>query len=72
MAILNLVDQISQQVENKNFTLGVFIDISKAFETINYNILLDKLKSYEIRGIVNNWFKSYLDNRHQHVQIDAS
>ena len=72
MAILNLVDQIAQQVEKTNVTLGVFIDLSKAFDTINRNILLDKLKSYGMRGIVNNWFKSYLDNRQQYVQIDES
>ena len=68
MAILNLY----QQVENKNLILGVFIDLSKAFDTINRNILLDKLNSYGIRSIVNNWFKSYLDNRQQYVQIDGS
>ena len=56
MAIINLAHQTAQHVENKNVTLDVFIDLSKTFDTINHNILLDKLNSYEIRGIVNNWF----------------
>ena len=43
----------------------MFIGLSKAFDTLNHNILLDKLKSY-------NRFKSYLDNRHQYAQIDES
>ena len=52
MAILNLVNQIAQKVENKHFTLGVFIDLSKAFDTINHNILLDKLKWSGIRALL--------------------
>ena len=40
-------------------------------DTVNQNILLDKINSYGIRGIVNNWFKSYLDNRPQYVQIES-
>ena len=50
----------------------MFIDLSKAFDTINNCIPLVKLNSYGIQDNVNNWFKSYLDNRLQHVQIDES
>ena len=70
MAIINLVDQISEELDKKHFTLGIFIDLSKAFYTINHTILLDKLQIYGIRGIANDWFKSYLANRNQYVQID--
>ena len=72
MPILNLFDQISPEVETTNFTLRVCIALSKAYGTINHNILLDKRKSYRILGIVNNWLKSYLGNRHQYVQISES
>ena len=57
MAIINLVDQISDELDKKHFTLGIFIDLSKAFDTINHAILLDKLQMYEISGIANDWFK---------------
>ena len=70
MAIINLVDQISDELDKKHFTLGIFTDLSKAFDTINHTILLDKLQIYGIRGIANDWFKSYLANRNQYAQID--
>ena len=70
MAIINLVDQISNELDKKHCTLGIFIDLSKEFDTINHTILLDKLPIYGIRGLSNDWFKSYLSNCNQYVQID--
>jgi len=49
--------------------VGIFLDLSKAYDVINQNRLLDKLDSYGIRGSVNNWFQSYLANRTQFVEI---
>ena len=54
----------------KKSTIGVFIDLKKAFDTINHNILLKKLEFYGIRGLVNEWLESYLSNRKQFVLFD--
>ena len=69
MAILDLVDKISQKIDSKYYSMGIFIDLSKAFDTINYKILIDKLEYYGIRDIALQWFISYLSKRSQYVQI---
>ena len=69
-AIVQLVDQIFESFENNEFTLGVFIDLSKAFDTVDHSILLRKLKLYGITDINHDWFKSYLSNRKQYIQIN--
>jgi hypothetical protein len=52
-------------------TLAICCDLSTAFDVIRHDILLSKLNSYGIRGIANEWFNSYLSNRHQYVEIDG-
>ena len=51
------------------FSCGVFIDLKKAFDTVDHNILLDKLNHYGFRGIIKDWFSSYSNNRMQSTQI---
>ena len=69
-AILQLVDDVSNGFDNGEFTLGVFIDLSKAFDTVDHNILLKKLKLYGITGTYHDWFTSYLQERKQFVSIN--
>ena len=69
MAILDLVDTIFQKIDSKNYSMDIFIDLSKAFDTINHKILIDKLEYYGIRGVALQWFISYLSKRSQYVQI---
>ena len=71
MALIDLVDQISMSMENKKYTIGIFLDLAKAFDTVNHNILLKKLFHYGVRGTSQSWFKSYLTNRQQYVSING-
>ena len=68
-AILNLTDDILTSFEKGQFTLGVFIDLSKAFDTVDHSILLYKLELYGIKGECLDWFKSYLKDRKQFVSL---
>ena len=70
MALICLVDKISKAIENGDFVLGLFLDFSKAFDTVNYDILFMKLNHYGIRGCSLNWFKSYLSDRVQFVSYN--
>ncbi len=56
---------------SKDLTLSIFIDLSKAFDTIPHNTLLKKLEHYGIRGISNKWFNSYLSNREQFLSLHS-
>ena len=69
-ALIELVDQIRLNTGKNQMTCGIFIDLSKAFDTVNHQILIDKLEHYGIRGIALEVFKSYLRNRKQYVNID--
>ena len=69
-AILQLVNQITEAFSQGKYTLGIFIDISKAFDTVNHNILLVKLKAYGIQSENLKWFRSYLSNRKQFISYD--
>ena len=51
MALLDIIDDISESVDNKHFSIGVFLDLSKAFDTTEHRILLNKLTIYGVRGV---------------------
>ena len=69
MAVLELIEEVTSSLDKKKFAVGVFIDLKKAFDTINHEILIKKLERYGIRGVVLHWKKSYLSNRQQFVQM---
>ena len=68
-AIISIIQKIQDAIKNDKFAIGVFIDLQKAFDTVNHSILLEKLNHYGISGISNAWFKSYLTDRQQFVSI---
>ena len=70
MALIEFVNNISLAFEEKKIVLGLFLDLSKAFDSIDHDILIHKMYHYGIRGKVLNWFISYLSNRKQYVTID--
>ncbi len=71
MALIELYDKISLAIDNKEFAIGIFIDLSKAFDTLDHNILIKKLEHYGIRGKALDWFRSYLFNRKQCVSLNG-
>ena len=70
-ALIKLIDSIYDSFNQNKYKIRVFIDLSKAFDTFDHNILLDKINSYGIKNNSLKWFSSYLSNRKQLVQAGA-
>merc|ERR1711954_535611 len=64
---MEITERIKESVDKGNMGCGIFIDLKKAFDTVNHKILLTKLEHYGVRGALLNWFESYLTNRRQYV-----
>ena len=62
-SLVEITEEIKESIDNGKFGCGIFIDLKKAFDTVNHSILLKKLSLYGIRGISLSWFESYLKNR---------
>ena len=65
-----MINDITNELKNKNYSLGMFIDLSEAFDTVDHKILIKNMYCYGIRGIVLDWFKNYLSNRIQYVSLN--
>ena len=70
-ALMTIVERIQKQFDAGNYTAGIFVDLKKAFDTVDQNILLEKLDYYGIRGVPKDWFHFYLDNR-KYVTLNGS
>ena len=61
--MIDISEIIKETIDNDKFRCGIFIDLKKAFDRVNHNILLTKLEYYGVRGVLMRWFDSYLSNR---------
>lgn len=71
IALIDLHDKISTAFDRGEFVVGIFLDLSKTFDTVDHAIFLDKLKHYGIRGLALDWIKSYFSNRLQYVEFNG-
>ena len=71
-ALITLTEKIRAMLDKGNFACSVFLDLQKAFDTVDHAILLGKLKHYGVRGVANEWFRSYLSDRKQFVFLQGS
>lgn len=66
---MEFIENIATTIDKKQYAVNVFVDLRKAFHTINHSLLLQKLEHNAIRGVTLNWIRSYLNNRVQCVKI---
>ena len=70
-SLVEITEVIKESIDNGRYGCGIFIDLKKAFDTVNHRILLSKLEQYGIRGALLKWFESYLTNRTQYVFLSG-
>ena len=66
-ALIEIIDGIKNDIDKGDFIIGTYLDLKKAFDTVNHPILFEKLEHYGIRGMPLQFFQSYLSNRKQYV-----
>lgn len=72
MALLDMEDRISKAIDNNEYSVGIVIDLAKAFDTVDHAILLKKMINYGIRGTQIKWFNSYFEHRTQTVLCNGA
>ena len=72
LALLALIDKVTSAMDRRQYTLGVFLDLAKAFDTVDHDILLSKLSYYGLSGSSVAWFRSYLSGRTQYVDLNKT
>ena len=72
LALIEFSDTLHRLLDEKNYVIGIFVDFTKAFNTVDHDILLSKLDRYGIRGHANNYFRSYLTNRQQYTFVNGA
>ena len=70
LALNDLVDRIYSQLDEKKIPVAIFMDLSKAFDTIDHEILITNMEHYGIKNLDSQWFKSYLSDRKQYVEFN--
>ena len=70
-ALTNLLNKITTAFDEKKLTIGIFLDLSKAFDTVDHEILFQKLEHYGIRGLALEWVRSYFSDRQQFVEFNG-
>ena len=70
-ALISITEYIRECLDSGNYVCGVFVDLEKAFDTVNHKILCEKLNHYGLRGNINNLIQSYLTNRNQYVSLNG-
>ena len=70
-ALISITENIRKALDDGNIIRGIFVDLLKVFDTVDHEIVLAILNHYGIRGVSNDWFKTYLSNRNQYVSING-
>ena len=70
-ALISLTESIRKNLDEGNIGCGIFVDLQKAFDTVEHDILLSKLEHYSVCGLANDWFQSHLTSRKQYVSING-
>ena len=71
-AIISLVEKITRSLDSRDIVIRIFMDLKKAFDTVDHRIMIRKWYAYGIRCNILNWFISYLDDRSQYVAFDET
>lgn len=72
LALSQLYDRISGAMAGRDHVIGVFMGLSKTFDTLDHSIILSKLQHYGVRGAPCNWFRSYLSDRKQYICYEST